>query len=143
MIYSEETNRLLECTYELVKNIKNSQEYQKYREAEKNLDNPSTQIKKEQFMKAKQEMQQIEEYSKYAPEYKEIKKKLRDTKRILDLDEAVKEFRYCEFELQQILDDIVANIAQVISDDINVHSGNPFKKQHKCGGCMDEQRSKS
>lgn len=135
MIYSEETMQLLDLTNQLVKSLKQTEVYQSYAQAIQQLDNLETKVKIDQFKQAKEDFALIEEYGKYAPDYKEKRQKLRQAKKELDLNEFVSNYRQKELILQKELDEISVYLASSISNDIQINYGNPFKRSKNCGGC--------
>lgn len=88
------------------------------------------------FRRSKEKFEQVEAYGKYAPDYKEKRRAVRQAKRCVDLDETVAQFRLKERELQDLLDHITYEIAQAVSTDIKVDAGNPFFEfgDKGCGG---------
>ena len=71
-----------------------------------------------------------------APDYRQLQRSVRLSKRALDLNEKVAAFRLAETDLQQLLDEVGQRIAQTISAEIKVDAGNPFFEtgNHSCKG---------
>ncbi|WEG72895.1 YlbF family regulator [Vagococcus intermedius] len=88
------------------------------------------------FSRAKESFEKIEAYGQYAPDYKEKRRALRATKRQLDMDNNIVEFRIYERDVQESLDLVTYEIAQSISSNIKIEAGNPFFEfaQKGCGG---------
>ena len=87
------------------------------------------------FTRAKEKFEKVEPYGKHAPDYKELQRAARKEKRALDMHPSVMEFRVAQTQLQGLLDEITSKIAQTVSEDIMVESGNPFFNRGKHGGC--------
>lgn len=88
------------------------------------------------FLVKKEAFERIEPYGKYAPDFKETRRALRKSKRALDVNDLVAEFKANETTVQNVLDYIGLDIAQTISKTIKVDAGNPFFEfaQKGCGG---------
>ncbi|MGX4686508.1 YlbF family regulator [Vagococcus sp. JNUCC 83] len=88
------------------------------------------------FLVKKEAFERIEPYGKYAPDFKETRRALRKSKRALDVNDLVAEFKANETTVQNVLDYIGLDIAQTISKTIKVDAGNPFFEFAKkgCGG---------
>ncbi|WP_226665870.1 YlbF family regulator [Metabacillus litoralis] len=87
------------------------------------------------FTKVKDLFEDVQRFGKYHPDYRKITKDLRDTKRELDLNETVSNFKKTENELQLLLDEISVEIGQAVSVHIKVPTGNPFFESSCGGGC--------
>ena len=98
--------------------------------------NPETQQKIRAFVKMKEQYEDVQRFGKYHPDYKIIMKEIRETKREMDLDENVSEFRKAENDLQSLLDEVSVRIGRSVSEHIKVATGNPFfDSQGHSGGC--------
>ena len=95
-----------------------------------------TAAKEKAFVSARDKFAQVEPYGKYAPDYVESRRRLRQEKRQLDMDPHVSAFRVSERELQNVLDKVTYSIAQSVSSEIKIDAGNPFFEfaQKGCGG---------
>lgn len=100
------------------------------------LETPATIAREITFNEAKEAFEKIEAYGDFAPDFKEKRRELRQAKRELDLDELIGNYRATEFELQNMLDRIVYEMAAVVSPDIKIDAGNPFFEfaSKGCGG---------
>ena len=74
-------------------------------------------------MNAKEAYERVEAYPDFAPDYAEIKQRVYQAKRIMDLDESVYRFRAAERELQVLLDKVSERLAHAISPNILVFCG--------------------
>lgn len=87
------------------------------------------------FNKEKTAFEKIAPYGEYAPAFKEQQRAVRISKRKMDLHPLVAEFRFSETCLQSLLDQICITLAEGISADIKVDTGNPFfERKTGCGG---------
>lgn len=84
---------------------------------------------KKAFQAEKNRFEKIAEYGEYAPDYRQQQRKVRTSKRALDLNEKVAAYRLAETDFQQMLDEVGECLAKTISPQIKVNAGNPFLKQ--------------
>lgn len=121
----------------LIQEILASQSYKNYllKRTEMNTSPEVAKLKKA-FQKEKDKFEQIASYGVYAPDYRQLQRSVRLSKRALDLNEKVAAFRLAETDLQQLLDEVGQRIAQTISAEIKVDAGNPFFEtgNHSCKG---------
>lgn len=137
MIFTEEVFAIEEELDTLLETLVCSQTFKKHCQNKGTiLTNPETMIKEKEFKEAKAAFERIAQYGDYAPEFKSLRRELRQKKRVLDLDEHVMEFRMTEHDVQSMLDRIVFEMAQVVSNDIKIDAGNPFFEfaSKGCGG---------
>lgn len=137
MIYTEEVFEIEDCVLELCQKIIDSSQAQEHLRNRFSIEmDPETKVKEQAFIKARDAYEQIEAYGKHAPDYTEKRRKLRQEKRQLDMDEHVSAFRVSERELQDVLDRVTYEIAQSVSKTIKIDAGNPFFEfaDKGCGG---------
>ncbi|WP_338469933.1 YlbF family regulator [Niallia sp. XMNu-256] len=96
--------------------------------------NRETQDKIRNFVKVKEQYEDVQRFGKYHPDYSAIMKKVRDIKREMDLDENIAQFRRIETEIQSLLDEISVIVGHSVSQQIKVPTGNPFFESTSCGG---------
>ena len=96
--------------------------------------NQETQAKIRNFVKMKEQHEDVERFGKYHPDYKEVMKKVRELKRVMDLDENIAQFRRIENDLQSLLDEISVIVGHSVSEHIKVPTGNPFFDSLSNGG---------
>lgn len=114
----------------LIQEILASKSYKNYLLARKQMNDCLEVAKlKKTFQTEKDKFERIAAYGEYAPDYRQQQRKVRISKRALDLNEKVAAFRLAETDFQQLLDEIGIRLAQVISSEIKVDAGNPFLKQ--------------
>jgi cell fate (sporulation/competence/biofilm development) regulator YlbF (YheA/YmcA/DUF963 family) len=89
------------------------------------------------FVKIKDRYEEVQRFGKYHPDYKEVMGQIRDTKREMDLDDFVAEFKRAETDLQNLLDEVSVLIGKSVSIHVKVPTGNPFfDSSSGCsGGC--------
>ncbi|MBO0452728.1 MULTISPECIES: YlbF family regulator [Enterococcus] len=121
----------------LIQEILASKSYKNYLLARKQMNDCLEVAKlKKTFQTEKDKFERIAAYGEYAPDYRQQQRKVRISKRALDLNEKVAAFRLAETDFQQLLDEIGIRLAQVISSEIKVDAGNPFFEtgNHSCKG---------
>lgn len=136
MIYDEYFFKVEDQLEVVFKKLVQSVTFQKYLEQKALLkETREVQELQNMFIQAKIEYERIEPYGKYAPDFREKKRAVRQAKRSLDLHPVVSEFRISETGLQAVLDEITIQLARTISSDIKVDTGNPFfETKSSCGG---------
>ncbi|MEB4867660.1 YlbF family regulator [Priestia megaterium] len=88
-----------------------------------------------QFVKIKEQYEDVQRFGKYHPDYKTITRQVRDVKRQVDLDATIAAFKKAENELQKLLDEISVILGQAVSEHVKVPTGNPFfDTGSSCGG---------
>ncbi|MCM3769551.1 MULTISPECIES: YlbF family regulator [Priestia] len=88
-----------------------------------------------EFMKIKEQYEDVQRFGKYHPDYKTITRQVRDVKRQVDLHATIATFKKAENELQKLLDEISVILGQAVSDHVKVPTGNPFfDTGSSCGG---------
>lgn len=91
-----------------------------------------------QFIRIKEQYEEVQRFGRYHPDYKEVTRKTRAYKREVDMDQNVAAFRRAEMDLQSLLDEISLLLASAVSENIKVPTGNPFfetKSACSTGGC--------
>lgn len=127
MIINEEYFALEDQAFRLVETIRNGETMASYKEARRLLSqNKEANAKIKAFNEAKEAYERVEAYPDFAPDYAEIKQRVYQAKRIMDLDESVYRFRTAERELQLLLDKVSERLAHAVSPDILVSAGDPF-----------------
>lgn len=135
MIASLELSHLLNEAYQLGDLIIDSEIMADYKQARQGLEaDSSAQNIIRQFVKKKEEFEEVERFGRYHPDYNQVKKDMRELKRTLDLNEHVVRFKKAEKELEKLLNEISQVLAYSVSEGIKVPSGNPFWDQIGCGG---------
>ena len=72
------------------------------------------------FNHIKDHYEDIQRFGRYHPDYQEIMKKVRSTKRAMDMHDTVAAFKVAERNLQSLLDEISSYVATSVSEQIKV-----------------------
>lgn len=112
---------LLEKTDKLTKMILQSDVIDEYKSARKQLQNDEEAQKLiAKFQRCKEEYEEVERFGRYHPDYQQIMKNIRRTKRKMDMHESVARFKVAERKVQRFLDEISEYLAKSVSDQIIV-----------------------
>lgn len=136
VIINEELFCLEDQCQQVVQRIRESEIFRAYL-ISKRVMNHSDEVEelKKDFLTKKASFEQIADYGKYAPDFREKQRAVRAAKRKLDLTDEVSEFRVNETQLQGILDEIGQQLASGISSEIKINAGSPFFETSKHAGC--------
>ncbi len=85
------------------------------------------------FNDIKEHYEDIQRFGRYHPDYHEIMKNVRTTKREMDMHESVAAFKVAERNLQSLLDEISEQIAYSVSEQIKVPKDGAFLTDSGCG----------
>jgi cell fate (sporulation/competence/biofilm development) regulator YlbF (YheA/YmcA/DUF963 family) len=141
MLATTERIQLLEHADVLAKMVLQSDVAEQYRICLYKLKNSETSQRKiSHFVKIKELYEEVQRFGKYHPDYKRVMKEVRESKREMDMDPIVAEFRVAENELQSLLDEISVLLGGAVSKQVKVPTGNPFFETGSscggsCGGC--------
>ena len=135
MLATLERIELLESADHLAKMVLDSEIAEQYRKCLYKLKNDQeSQRKIRRFASLKELYEEVQRFGKYHPDYKRIMSQIRESKREMDLDPFVADFKIAENDLQQLLDEISVLVAGAVSSHIKVPTGNPFFDQSSHGG---------
>lgn len=136
MLATTERIQLLEHADKLAKIILQSDIAEQYRICLYKLkSNETAQRKISHFVKIKDLYEEVQRFGKYHPDYKRVMKEVRESKREMDMDPYVAEFRVVENDLQSLLDEISVLLGGAVSKQVKVPTGNPFfDTGSSCGG---------
>lgn len=90
------------------------------------------------FNDIKVHYEDIERFGTYHPDYNEIMKNVRSTKREMDMNDKVATFKIAERNLQRLLDEVCELIAHSVSEEIKVPKDGAALTDGGCsssGGC--------
>ncbi|MCM3732292.1 YlbF family regulator [Fictibacillus nanhaiensis] len=88
------------------------------------------------FAEMKEKYEEVQRFGKYHPDFHKVSAQVRTLKRELDFHENIANFKKAEKELEQLLIECSRIIAQSVSEQIKVPTGNPFFDESSCsGGC--------
>ena len=136
MLATSERVELLERAEGLAKMILKSDVAEQYRICLYKLkNNEESQRKINHFVSLKDLYEEVQRFGKYHPDYKRVMLQIRESKREMDLDSYVAEFRVAENNLQSLLDEVSVQLGGAVSKHIKVPTGNPFfDTGSSCGG---------
>jgi len=129
---------VLDQTDILIRKILNSEIMDEYRQALHILQNDSeAQRLIKAFNHIKEHYEDIQRFGRYHPDYNEIMRNVRSSKRKMDMNDSVAAFKLAERKLQQFLDEISEYIATSVSEHIIVPKDGLALKDSGCstGGC--------
>ena len=90
------------------------------------------------FADIKDQYEDVQRFGRYHPDYSVIMKKVRSTKREMDMNDHVATFKIAERNLQKLLDEVSQNVAMSIGDEIKAPADGAALSDHGCGsgsGC--------
>ena len=85
------------------------------------------------FTNIKDHYDDIQRFGRYHPDYQEIMRNVRQSKRAMDMHHTVAEFKIAERNLQSLLDEISQYIAGSVSDQIKVPIDGAALSDSGCG----------
>ncbi|MDR3157177.1 MAG: YlbF family regulator [Lactobacillales bacterium] len=136
MIITENLFVIEDVLKELAKAIGNSWQAKKLSLARREVSEDPKILKLEKNLQsAYDEFVCIQKYGSYAPGYNDKKKAFYYAKKVYDLHDSIANLRQSEMAVQTILDEVAVKIAQVVSENIPVDTGNPFfnyKQKKNC-----------
>ena len=115
--------------------ILNSDIYQSYTKARSVMnDDPEAAARYNEFMKNKVKYDEVMRFGKYHPDYQQVTRATRKSKRDYEMVPTVMAYKQMEVELQNLVDEVLTIIATSISDHVKVEVGNPFFRtdMHGC-----------
>ncbi|ALX47366.1 YlbF family regulator [Lentibacillus amyloliquefaciens] len=120
---------------EIVSNmVLKSDVMESYQDARKALnENAEAQKLITAFNDIKEQHEEVQRFGRYHPDYNEIMKKVRSTKREMDMNEKVAEFKIAERNLQKMLDEISEYIAFSVNNDIKAPKDGAALTDVGCG----------
>jgi len=138
MIATLEHVDILDQAEQLGKQILQSEVVLQYKQKKKALqrDEKAQQLIKN-FIAIKDDYDDIQRFGRYHPDYSEIMQRVRSTKRKMDLNDKVADYKVAERHLQAFLDEISELIAFSVSSKIMVPKDGSFLNSSSCGvdGC--------
>ncbi|AUO11041.1 YlbF family regulator [Priestia megaterium] len=136
MLTTMRTVELLDESDHVAKMVLQSDVAENYRQCLYRLNKDShAQALIAEFVKIKEQYEDVQRFGKYHPDYKTITRQVRDVKRQVDLHATIAAFKKAESELQKLLDEISVILGQAVSEHVKVPTGNPFfDTGSSCGG---------
>ncbi|WP_102027463.1 YlbF family regulator [Salirhabdus sp. Marseille-P4669] len=118
----------------LGKMILQSETFENYLKAKHKLENDlEAQKRIIAFQRIKEQYEDAQRFGRYHPDYTKIMKEVREVKREMDLNETVAAYKRAETELQALLDDVSAAIAETVSPSIKVPRDGALFSDSGCG----------
>ena len=134
MIASMEYVEILDFTDELGQMVLHSDVMEDYHQKKLTLEqDEEAQRLIKAFLNIKDHYDDIQRFGKYHPDYQSIMKDVRQTKRAMDMHDAVAEFKIAERNLQNLLDEISEYIAGSVSLEIKVPKEGAALSDSGCG----------
>ncbi|MGY0692273.1 YlbF family regulator [Virgibacillus sp. FSP13] len=107
------------------------EDYQRSRKALNNDEEAQKLIKA--FIDIKDQYEDVQRFGRYHPDFNQIMKRVRTTKRAMDMHDKVAAFKVAERNLQKLLDEISQYVAQSVSDDIKAPKDGAALSDGGCG----------
>lgn len=134
MIGTLEYVDILERSETLGAMIQQSEVMKEYTEAQKALYNNKETVELiNAFTDMRSHYEDVQRFGRYHPDYREIMKKVRMTKRDMDMNDKVAQFKIAERNLQILLDEISECIAFSASENIKVPKDGAAFTDSGCG----------
>ncbi|TMW73102.1 YlbF family regulator [Alteribacter natronophilus] len=137
MITTAASSDVLHSAYDLGDFITDSEIYADYIHAKQVMEKDrEAQRLIASFLELKDKYDEVQRFGKYHPDYKQVTRDVREAKRQVDLHSSVAEYKKAEKELENLLREVSLIIADTVSKNVKVPTGNPFFDQDGCsGGC--------
>lgn len=134
MIGTIEIVNILDRSEELGKMILESDIMEEYNTTQHalNEDKESQRLIKA-FADIKDQYEDVQRFGRYHPDYSIIMKKVRTTKREMDMNDKVATFKIAERNLQKLLDEISENVAMSVGDEIKAPKEGAALSDSGCG----------
>jgi len=134
MIATLEYVDILDRAEQLGKMVLQSETVTAYKVARSALEDDATaQSLIEAFNHIKLQYEEVQRFGRYHPDYNEIMRDVRKTKREMDMNEHVAKFKVEERKLQQLLDEISVLIASSVSQQIKAPRDGAALQDGGCG----------
>jgi len=134
MIATLEYSSILDMSEELSNMILQSEVMKTYEDAHRTLqNNEEAQKLIMAFNDIKEHYEDVQRFGRYHPDYNEIMKAVRSTKRKMDMNEAVAKYKIAERDIQRLLDEVSGYIALSVSDQIKAPVDGAALTDHGCG----------
>ncbi|HLR75120.1 MAG TPA: YlbF family regulator [Virgibacillus sp.] len=138
MIATLEHVEILDRAERLGQMILQSEVVEEYNQAKQALqaDKVAQQLIRD-FINIKDDYDDVQRFGRYHPDYNQIMKNVRSTKRKMDMNDKVASYKIKERQVQNLLDDISECIAGGVSEEIKVPKDGAALSDTGCatGGC--------
>lgn len=138
MIVTLEFVDILDKAERLGEILLESEEMIAYQHAKEELENnQEAQQLISAFINIKMHYEDVQRFGRYHPDFSQIMRDVRATKREMDMNEKVAAFKVAERNIQRLLDDVSEVIAQSVSPQIMVPKDGALFTEGGCasGGC--------
>ena len=85
------------------------------------------------FHDEKEKYEEVQRFGRYHPDYSDVMKTIRTTKREMDMNEKVAAFKIAERNLQALLDEVSERIAYSVSEQVKVPREGALLTDSGCG----------
>lgn len=85
------------------------------------------------FHDIKSHYEDVQRFGRYHPDYNQIMKQVRSTKRAMDMHEKVAQYKIAERNLQKLLDEISQYVAESVSTDVKAPKDGAALTDGGCG----------
>ncbi|WP_010649514.1 YlbF family regulator [Oceanobacillus massiliensis] len=134
MIATLEFVNILDRSENLGKMVMKSDIMEKYRSTRKALDDDKEAQKLiKAFSNMKEQYDDVQRFGRYHPDYYDIMKNVRSTKREMDMNDKVAAFKVAERNLQKLLDEISQFVAKSVSEQIKAPQDGAALTDSGCG----------
>lgn len=126
---------ILQESHQFSETILDSDIFQNYIELKKQVQtDKEAQMMLHHFQGLKDSYEEVQRFGKYHPDFRKVTKEVREYKRQVDSQPLIAAYKAAEKELEDLLNELSLIIAQAVSPQIKVPTGNPFFDQTGCGG---------
>ncbi|RYG74059.1 YlbF family regulator [Lentibacillus lipolyticus] len=134
MIGTMEYAEILDHSELVSEMILQSDVMESYEQARKSMDeDKEAQRLIRAFNDIKEQYEEVQRFGRYHPDYNEIMKKVRSSKREMDMNDKVAAFKVAERNLQKMLDEVSEYIAFSVSDQIKAPKDGAALTETGCG----------
>lgn len=134
MIATMEIVDMIDKSEQLGGMIQNSEVMEEYHIAKNEMESdPEAQELIRVFTAIKEQYEDVQRFGRYHPDYNQIMKDIRASKREMDMNEKVSSYKIAERNLQGFLEEISEIIALSVSDNIKVPKDGAALSDSGCG----------
>lgn len=127
MIYDEQMIEIEDAMDHLVTALRHSVIYTRYQKAQQKLaEDDEAQDLIQTFHDSQDKLSAIEPYGSYVPGAADLKKATLSAKRTMDLYPMIADYKVARLNLETVIDTISVAVANSVSAQIKVATGNPF-----------------
>lgn len=136
MLATMEIVDVLDSAEALGKMLCHSEEMENYKQKKEALaSDKEAQSLIRAFLRIKDQYEDVERFGRYHPDYNKIMKEIRESKRAMDMHEAVAQFKIAERKLENLVDEVSQLLAHSVSPHIKTPRANSLLKDDSGCGC--------